>query len=56
MNTLTTQEWRANMAPLVYNKLPNNVKELLLTKFRKHVTELLLRNYYYSVQKFLDDK
>lgn len=44
------------MAPLVYNRLPNSVKELPLTKFRKHVTDLLLRNCYYSVQEFLDDK
>lgn len=44
------------MAPLVYNKLPNNVKEQPLTKFKKHVTELLLHKCYYSVQEFLDDK
>ncbi|KAJ8715498.1 hypothetical protein PYW07_009980 [Mythimna separata] len=43
------------MAPLVYNKIPDRIKNLPLQKFKKCLTELLVNKCYYSVQEFLND-
>lgn len=43
------------MAPIIYNKIPNQIKNLPLQKFKKCFTELLVDKCYYSVQDFLDD-
>lgn len=44
------------MAPTVYNKIPNNIKEQPFKIFKKRLTTLLLDKCYYSVTDFLADK
>lgn len=43
------------MAPDIFNKIPDQIKNLPLQEFKKRFTELLVNKCYYSVQAFLND-
>ena len=44
------------MAPLLYNKLPNAIKELNITMFKSKLKKMLIHKCYYTVTEFLNDK
>ena len=41
------------MAPIIYNKLPNDLKELNLELFKKKIKNFLASKAYYDVKEFL---
>lgn len=45
-----------SMGPLIYNKLPENLKELSINLFKKQLTKILLEKCYYTIKEFLEDK
>lgn len=44
------------MGPAIYNKIPDEIKELNSYKFKKKLTSILLEKCYYSITDFLNDK
>lgn len=44
------------MAPIIYNKIPQQIREETLFIFKKKLTLLLLDGCYYSIKEFLDDR
>lgn len=44
------------MAPKIFNKLPNNIKDLNLNLFKKQLKKLLIEKCYYNVYDYLSDK
>lgn len=45
-----------SMAICIYNKIPRDIKELHINKFRKELFRLLMDHCFYSVKEFLDFK
>lgn len=43
------------MAPKIYNKVPNEFKNLPINLFKKHLRKLLINKAYYSTTEFLND-
>lgn len=44
------------MAPLIYNKVPNNIKEMPINLFKRGLFALLVDKCYYRINEFLEDK
>lgn len=44
------------MAPKIYNKLPNSIKDMTLLTFKRTLFKLLVTKCYYDVQDFINDK
>lgn len=44
------------MAPRIYNKLPDDIKNLNVTQFKKKLKLLLIEKCYYTTDEFLNDK
>lgn len=43
------------MAPKIYNKIPDSIKQLPLHNFKKIMYSLLIEKCYYTVEDFLND-
>lgn len=43
------------MAPIIFNKIPNIIKDLDIVQFRKKLFKLLIDKCYYSVLEFMSD-
>ena len=55
-NTALFKKNIIGMAPVIFNKLPNCIKDKPLIKFKKLLSSLLTEKCYYSVTDFLNDE
>lgn len=55
-NTALLKKNIVGMAPIIFNKLPNCIKDKPLIKFKKLLSSLLTEKCYYSVSDFINDE
>lgn len=55
-NTALLKKNIIGMAPIIFNKLPNSIKDQPFRKFKQLLSSLLLKKCYYSVTDFLNDE
>lgn len=55
-NTALVRKSVLGMGPRIYNKLPDVIKKLNVTQFKKELKQLLIEKCYYAIDEFLSDK